>query len=701
MTPGNLEQQLENAAETEKLTLLVQLSESTSNDDPEQSFKYAEEAFALCADLPPSAAVLSVYVLLMRKVCAAGDFQRGEILTSEIKKVVEVMDTPRFWSTYYRVMGFFNGMQGNHQEALDYYTQNWEHISQTDEVLGQMSALINLGRAYTVLSDYPQAKKWFQQCADLAEEHGEILDASSYNNIGIAYMYTSDFAEALGFMLKALKQLESAPNVYMEATCQTNIGIIYGQMNNNAKALEYMRRGLELNIKINNPGQIANSLLNLGEVCMVERRLDEARDHLSEAVRILELLGDRWNMAHAVMKLAKLASTEGDSAGAIQYFQDALKLWDELKDLNGAAHCYINMAEHFIEGGKFKEGLEYYQKGLELTRQIEDRDLEYRAEEALAITLRKMNRFEDALHHFEKHMKIKDEVLNQRNKDRIAQLQTQFDTESKEREAEIYRLRNVELKAANDQIQASIRYAKKIQQAILPDPELMQNSIPDHFLIYKPRDIVSGDFYWITQLDDRVLVAVVDCTGHGVPGAIMSIVGHSALQQIVLEQHITSPHLILKELHRHVQNILRQDTSTASTSDGMDMTICSISPDWKQLTWSGAHQKLYHTSSGILDVHDGSRFSIGGRRRSPEPEFTTAEINIQSGDMLYLCTDGYRDQKGDSGKKLGGRMLREILQDCAGDDLKTQNMKLVQKWEIFRGSEQQLDDVTVLGIRIP
>lgn len=270
----------------------------------------------------------------------------------------------------------------------------------------------------------------------------------------------------------------------------------------------------------------------------------------------------------------------------------------------------------------------------------------------------------------------------------------------KDRDGEIFRLRNVELAEANRTITDSIAYARTIQQAILPAEDALRTAFGDVFVLYRPRDIVSGDFYWIHENEKGMkFIAVADCTGHGVPGAFMSVIGASLLDQIVIERNLESPAEILTELHAGVRRALRQDAADTAAEDGLDLALCRIEPE--TVTFAGARRPLYAVDgAGRFVELSGDRASIGGTRRSAEREFRNYLLPREPGMTLYLATDGFADQNGPAGKPFGSRRLRELLRENAKLPLAEQAEALAEALDVHRSGEPQRDDVTVVGLRL-
>ncbi|MCS6905972.1 MAG: SpoIIE family protein phosphatase [Bacteroidia bacterium] len=262
-------------------------------------------------------------------------------------------------------------------------------------------------------------------------------------------------------------------------------------------------------------------------------------------------------------------------------------------------------------------------------------------------------------------------------------------------------LQKDKIEAFNQDVLESLKYARRIQKTILPSKKAMDEELNDYFVLYKPKDVVSGDFYWFNKTIDRIYVAVVDCTGHGVPGAFMSLIGYNLLNQIVLQQHIHRPGDILTELHRQVRATLRQDEDDALTQDGMDVCLCAISRFGEEVEYAGAKRPLYWVHNNQLIVIEADKMSIGGEQMEQERVFKTHILEIESGDVIYLFSDGFVDQLGGpQEKKFSTKQLKALIENNHQESMNVQKALFNIVWKDWRGDGEQIDDVTMIGIRL-
>ncbi len=259
----------------------------------------------------------------------------------------------------------------------------------------------------------------------------------------------------------------------------------------------------------------------------------------------------------------------------------------------------------------------------------------------------------------------------------------------------------LEIASKNKKITESINYAKRIQGAILPNNQVIRQQLPDSFILYKAKDVVSGDFPWYIEVDDVIYIAAVDCTGHGVPGALISLIGYFLLNDIVRSQKISDPGVILDKLDAGVTSTLRQDRDDSTTKDGMDIAFCKIDKKKNQIEYSGAHRPLYYLhANGELDEIKGNKFPIGGGIYRNQTNFDNHKIKYKSGDAVFFCSDGYPDQfGGPQNRKFGPKRLRQTIVDNHSKSMDEMHVIFDEAWENWKADYKQTDDVLLIGIR--
>ncbi len=301
----------------------------------------------------------------------------------------------------------------------------------------------------------------------------------------------------------------------------------------------------------------------------------------------------------------------------------------------------------------------------------------------------------------EKKVTERTKALKESNEEIITQNEALLQAkEELETQQEIIEQQNQDLRISKRHIDQSIRAARNIQQAILPSEKKMKDGLGNHFVLYLPKDVVSGDFYWIETINDQVFMAVADCTGHGVPGAFMSMISNTLLDHIIKVRQIYNPARILELLHQAIEHALDQKTS--NDRNGMDIALCVIGKKSKKIIFAGAKRPLYYVDKqnpGQLQVLRGTPKSIGGIQRS-DISFANQYLDPGAGGTIYLCSDGYIDQNNSNRKKIGSLRFQQLLLDAQTRSLPAQERLLQQKLEEHMQDEAQRDDILVVGIQI-
>lgn len=264
----------------------------------------------------------------------------------------------------------------------------------------------------------------------------------------------------------------------------------------------------------------------------------------------------------------------------------------------------------------------------------------------------------------------------------------------------ILKAQNEIIEEKNKSITDSINYAKRLQNAILPPKDIVDNILPEYFILYQPKDIVSGDFYWVSHHDSKFMAAAIDCTGHGVPGALLSIVGHNAINQTVNELGITQPSKVLESMNSIIKKILHQDKGS-DIKDGMDMALCTFDKQTYVLEYAGANNPVYIISEGKLNIIKASKLTVGSMQDNITEPPINHSVQLKKGDSFYIFSDGYVDQFGGmDNKKFKTSRFQELLISINNLSMRNQKNMIQTKFKEWQGINEQVDDVMVIGIRV-
>jgi serine phosphatase RsbU (regulator of sigma subunit) len=554
---------------------------------------------------------------------------------------------------------------------------------------------------------------------------------------------------ALEYNLKALTLMEELGNVSGQARIYRNMGSTYYGIHDLDNALKYYQKGLELSERAGTKTELPGLLSNIGIIWHTRQDYGKAMDFYIRALKAAEANKDQKSRSYVLNSMGKLYFAIGkrdentrDFEQAIAYFRKSYDLKKEFGDKRGMANTLGNMAEVQMERGKFTEAVDFYVKGYTLATETDYKEWLSSGTLNMARLYSKIGDYRNAYRFHQEYVAVSDTLESISERKTMAELQEKFDDERREKELEIEKKKNelsesivsrqrltiwfasggllvvivfavfifrsysekkkanLIIEEKNKNITDSIMYARRIQTAILPSREVIMRALPETFILYKPKDIVSGDFYFFTETGGKLIIAAADCTGHGVPGAFMSMIGNSLLNQIIKEKGITEPAGILTLLHEGVSNSLNQNRTTEA-NDGMDIALCCIDRARRKIEFAGANRNLYMLRAGRLDETGADKSAIGGTRSESEVKFTNHVLDYTPGDSIYLCTDGYADQFGGTeGKKFRTKRFRELLASLEGKSMDEQRDVLDRTITEWMGINEQLDDILVIGVRL-
>jgi len=478
------------------------------------------------------------------------------------------------------------------------------------------------------------------------------------------------------------------------------IGVIYDELEDYNSAVTYFKKGLELSKKLNDKKNINSALLNISQTYQLLENYEESNKWAIEGADLAKEMNNLKLVRSFYGILANNYQSLGNSEKSIEYFDqfasiDKYLKKEEIKDIKQQSETEVHKAQQAKEQteqelvkqtDKLKETETSLAKVEEVTReqqmQLELQESKIR-EQAAELKFRRLvirgliGIFIVLVIFFAVLFILYKKITTQKNK-----IEEQRDT----------------LDLQNQKINASIQYAQNIQRAILPVKNQIEN-IFESFIIYRPKDVVSGDFYWFTRLKDTAFLAAVDCTGHGVPGAFMSMIGSSLLNEIVLEKQVTEPAKILSLLDEKIIDSLRQEET--ENKDGMD--VCFISMDLKsnKITFSGAKRPLFIFKNKTSELNEikGDRISIGGAKSEVE-QFNNHVIDAEKGDVLFLSSDGLTDQNNSERKRFGSNRLKEVILNNISEPMDKQKEIIERELDDFQQGEEQRDDITLIGIKI-
>lgn len=654
---------------------------------------------------------------------------------------------------------------GEYEQALDLLFKALSTYESATYAPGIAGACVNAGEIYKLLKNPDKAREYFLRARDLlAGSPDKYQYAMVLSSLGGVHLAREEYEQALEYYQQARLLNEKLDHKANLISNYGRISEIRARKGEYDAALELEMKALQLSEQIGERSGTVFSTLHIGEIYLGMKKPDQALPYLEKAIRLAEEIRSLDGARSGYEKLAKYHEMQGDFPKALEAYRKGAAAFEKLfSEANSQKLAELQSRYDTVRKEQeikllkkdqeikdleiARQKAEAARRGQEialLTKDREIRDLEIGRQKAEAA------RKEQEITLLTKDREIQELELGRQRAD-TARKGQEIALLSKDREIQgleigrqrawlvfmvaglglllllavlvvnRYRLKTKahrQLTAAHAELQKaaltiqeqsrhildSIEYAERIQLAILPLEERMRAVLPEHFVLFRPRDIVSGDFYWFETAGDAVLVAVVDCTGHGVPGALMSMIGSTLLNKLVGERAVLSPGRILTELHREIRGVLRQESGSGQAHDGMDMALCRIDPGRRRLVFAGAGRPLYLARDGnggpprLVEIR-GDRHSIGGRQREANRTFSEHEVSLVPGDTIYLSSDGFPDQNDPADRKLGSWRFKRLLEQCAALQIEKQREFLLRELLRFQGREKQRDDILLVGIR--
>jgi serine phosphatase RsbU (regulator of sigma subunit) len=618
-------------------------------------------------------------------------------------------------------------IRGDYAKAIVYYNKSLKISEDLKDKNGIAICLGNIAVVFNEQGNVKEALSYNKKTLKVFEEleyQGGI--ASTLNNIGIIYKKQFNYVESIFYLKKSLKIKEEIGDKKGIANSLINIGNIYNNQDKSAEAFTYYKNSLKIYKVIEDKSGIGNSLENIGNIYFKYKNFKKAFIYYESSLKIRKEIGEKKGVAISLFKIGEVFEIQGNNTKAISYFKEALVIFENISAL-----YYVNDTREYLysiykEIGKYKQAMQMHEFFKESNDSLQNMSANnelrkmayihnYEIEKDSLDRIHSELQIKQVAKEKELNLKIKNDILVQNllivgilivlsslffiNKNlrktksqklTIEEQHTELDTAHKD-----LNTAHKDLNIAHEDLTSSITYAKRIQAALMPTDLAVKDFFKESFILYLPKDIVAGDFYWLEKTKDTILFAVADCTGHGVPGAMVSVICKNGLNRSVREHNITQPSKILDKTRELV--IQEFAKSNDDIQDGMDIALCSINEG--KLSYAGANNPLVLIRNKEVIKIQADRQPIGTYIR-PE-DFTNHTLDIQKDDMIYIFTDGFVDQfGGEKGKKYRLKNLLTLLTNISTKELSDQHNILKQEFTSWKGKEEQIDDVCVMGVRV-
>ncbi|MEA3477107.1 MAG: tetratricopeptide repeat protein [Bacteroidota bacterium] len=629
------------------------------------------------------------------------------------------------------------------------------------------NTLLHIGIIHELNASYDSALSNYVGALQLAEENDfNKLKANVYRNLSICLSTIGNMEESVSYSLKALEVFEILKDSAGVAAMYNGLGNRYSELDQYDKSLEYYEKAAHLNQKLGRTPNLSGNYGNIGLLYLNLEQSENALKYLQKSLALIDTVNNLYDYSLHLQYHVTAYNQIKDYKRALIYQERAYEIAIELDDEYGIFKCMEGFGHTYDLLGEYDTALEYFKRSEEFAERVGSTRFLTNLYSQISSTYAHLNNYQKAYEYNRKYSALNDTILTTEKVNAIQRIK-EFDVDKKQKEitvltqdAEIQSLKakrqqavrnsfiigfvvmvifvwvillnflqkrkanrkiveqneqiteaNEELKVLNEAINKqnheiidSINYAQRIQSALLPPETYISELLNENFILYKPRDIVSGDFYWIKQVNQYIVLVAADCTGHGVPGAFMSMLGMSYLNEIVQRREITQANQVLNELRKQIKYSLRQHGQRDESKDGIDMALCVMDLKSMKMQYAGANNPLYL----IKDVNGTNELKEIKADRMPlgyyqgkDISFVNHDIQLDMGDTFYMFSDGFIDQRGGKGnKKFLSKNFKDFLLEIHDQPMQDQKEILDKTLLDWMGDNSQMDDVLVIGVRV-
>lgn len=576
--------------------------------------------------------------------------------------------------------------------------------------------------------------------------------AGSLNNKGFLAQEHGNIAKALEYYSSALKIQEQSDEKKGMATTINNIAYIYMHQGDMPNALASVNKAMQLQIQVGDSAGVALSLNNLGTICKKKNDIPKALDYFNKSLQIQKRLKNDYGASICLSNIGDIYIEQGDKAKGVEYILQSLKIREEVQELDGISYNLNILANTMLDLGRLNEALDYGVRSFKVAKELNYIENIRNASRTLYKIYKKQNNTKAALEMYELYFQMYDSINNQATRKSSIKNQLQYEYDKKatadsvkvaeekkvttaqlkqektqrfallavvvlvglfgvfmfnrfkvtKKQNNLIQIQKAELQHQKELVEEhqketldSIHYAKRIQTALIANSDFISQHIPNNFIYFNPKDIVSGDFYWATKHNDKFYLAVCDSTGHGVPGAFMSLLNMGFLSEAIKEKNIEKPN----EIFNYVRERLISTISDGGQKDGMDGILICIDKNSTVIEYAAANNEPILIRNSEINELPKDRMPVGKGEKTDN--FLLHSIEMREGDMLYLYTDGFADQfGGPKGKKFKYRQLNELLLKIKEAPLVNQKQELETAFTNWKGNQEQVDDILIIGIKI-
>lgn len=654
-----------------------------------EAIKNYQEAIIIYKNIKKNSGIANCYNNIGLAHLRMGEYEEAFDIYLKAKQIyLSIKDTTKT-AQIINQLAMVRDYQGRWLESLDLYYEALKIFEGSKNLYGQSVILLNIATIYDQLKDEKKAHEIFIQSLkfkkEIGDEFGEAIILSILAN---EYSDDGDYKTALEHMNKSLSIFEKFEEKEKISDAYCSIGRIYTNKGDFTKSLEYFKKGIALQKQIELRTSLGMSLNGMGELYL---KLNQPNDAITNCIEGLTIAKETGNLdaEKANCRCLSMAYEKvGDSKKALMYYKTYINIKDSLINDENTREATRKEMNFGFAKKQLKDSLANLQQQQIKDLQLSEQEATIKSERAQKIGLYiglGLLFILGAVSYRSYRIKKRDNFL-------IAAQKNEVETQK----SEILIQKHL-VEEKQKEIVDSINYAKRIQYALLANDVVLSKNLPQHFVLFKPKDIVSGDFYWATEHDDKFYLAVCDSTGHGVPGAFMSLLNMGFLSEAIKEKNIVASNEILNFVRKRLIESIGND----GQQDGMDAILICIDKKFSKtkITYAAANNEPILISNNEIIILPKDKMPVGKGEKTDS--FTLQTIDVVENDVLYLYTDGYADQfGGEKGKKFKYKQLNEFLLINSSKNMNEQSELLTSQFDKWKGDLEQVDDVCIIGIKI-
>ncbi len=722
----------------EKSEALNRLSFLYSELSFEKAYNYSKKANEYSNEINYPDGMIKSYINLGVAYHYQSNFKKAEENMLRALKLSRDNKIPYLEGRALNGLGVINKNLGQLDLALEYYQKALKIEMESGKEIGVATIQGNIGIIYSMRKMYDKAKEHHYLALEIQKKlNDENAIAQSYGNLGLTFMEEEKYKDALDLFEKALKIYTESNDNGGVTRALHNMGETYMFMGKYDLAYKYLNESFEKEIDLGNQSGAIVSLCTLANLFTRQEKYPQAISYLKNAIDMAEKIDAIYELEQAYNDLYQAYNESGDFKNALAAFIKSKELSDTIFNMESEQRM-LELETIYETEKKDRElslqKVELKNKNKDIERQKRENEIKQRENTIIYIVLILIGAFSVVLF-IQIRAKMRANRLLKMKNEEILQQKEEIETQRDEIESQndLLHEQKSHIETINKSLTDSIIYAKRIQTAVLPSENELKKSFPEHFVFYRPKDIVSGDFYWIREIEDKTVFAVADCTGHGVPGGFMSMLGISLLNEIVDRNRITSAPEILNRLREQVISSVGHSNINAQLGDGMDIVVCVIDRKTMNVEFSGANNSIYivlsdetehrikeflsdHSDAfteriSLISENNKSLIEIKGDKMpvglhvNQNISFSPVSFNLTRGDSVYLSSDGFFDQfGGPDGRKYMQKRFKELLLAVNNRSME-ERQNIIEKefsdWSnTAKKTYEQTDDVLVVGFRL-